>query len=220
MPKIFLIGEIFSRNIGVKLGKEDSNPKNDKLNRKKRSNNVYVIILKIKGEIKIMKKIKYLAIALTVLFMLVSLTACGGGDAAPANNAVKDDLKDYINNHAVTNFVPLNEEIVIHYTEAVQTGDGDVLATVLKENLIRNALLFEELEAYTPETTEVQELHNIFFKAVEIRELAYVDILLVLTDLDAEEEDINAAFDMLDESDNLFIEFSTKMDAMRKDLGL
>ncbi len=166
-----------------------------------------------------MKKNKFLAITLTALFMLISLTACVG-NATPADNTVKDELKDYINNYAVTSFVPKNAEIVTKYTEAVQAKDGEVLAAVLKDIILLNGYLFEELEAYTPKTTEVQELHNIFINAVEKRELAYVEILLVLTDLKAKEEDITAAFDKLDETDKLFVEFSTKLEALKKENGL
>ena len=170
-----------------------------------------------------MKIIKHLTIALMVILLLVALTACGGNPAptpTPAPNPVKEDLKDYINNYAVAIFGPLNEEIVNNYTAAVQTNDGDVLVTALKENLSSNAMLIEEMEAYTPATAEVQELHNIFLDAVKTREIAYADILVVLTDLDATEEEIRAAFDMLAEADSLFAEFSTELAAMRADLGL
>jgi len=160
-----------------------------------------------------MKKIKYLTTIMTVIFILVPLSACGG------DNPAKDEFKEYINNHAIAKFTPKNEEIVTKYTEAVQAGDGDVLATVLREVVLLNAHLIEDLEVYTPQTTEVQDLHNIFIQAVKLRELAYVEILLVLTDLEAELEDIDAAFDKLDETDKLFIEFSTKVDNMKEEFG-
>ena len=160
-----------------------------------------------------------------VIMMLVALTACGSASAptpapAPANNPVKDDLKDYINNYAVTNFVPKNEEIVTYYTEAIQTGDAEVLINAIQEIVVLNAQLYEELVAYTPATAEVQELHNIFVQAVEMRDLAYADVFLALTDSNATEEDGDAAFNKLAEVDAVFAEFSAKMDSMRADLGL
>lgn len=171
-----------------------------------------------------MKKIKYLAIILTVLFMVVSLTACGGGSAAPAapaNTAVKDDFKDYLNNYAIPAFQVVNNEIVTIYTEAVQTGDGNVMAEALSEDLpILNTALLEEMIEYSPKTAEVQEVHNIFIAAVELRGEAYAQILEVLLDLDAEKDAISAAFDMLDDADAIFAEYVSQVETMKKDLGL
>ena len=102
----------------------------------------------------------------------------------------------------------------------VATGDGDLLARALMEDLpeMNNALL-DKLIAYTPETTEVQDLHDVYFMAVDLRGDAYEQILQVLLDLDAQDEEIDAAFDLLEVSDAIFLNFEEMVAIMTKELG-
>lgn len=174
---------------------------------------------------------KKLIMLFLVMVMAFSSTACGGPDDSENKETInpnaetvvdvdgKEAFKDYINNHLAVNSGPKNDEIVNRYLAAVETGDGDVLVEVLREILILNAYLYEELESYVAETDEILNLHNIFFEAVSKRELAYVSILSVLTDLEAEKEDITAAFDLLDESIILFNDYMVKVGEIKASYG-
>lgn len=165
-----------------------------------------------------MKAMKYLVVVLTLTIMLGVLTACG---STADSTSVEDDFKEYLNNHYSTFFEPENNDIVKVYTDAVLAKDGEILAKALSETLPpKNDALLEELKAYSPETTEVQELHAILIDAVELRKEAYAEILVVLMNMNAAKADINAAFDKLDEANAMLAEFSAKAATMKKDLGL
>jgi len=176
-------------------------------------------------------KAKFLLVLLALL-MVFTITGCAGdaddtadtADTAettekateestePAyDQADKDAYIVYMNDYAVASFVPKNDEIVAKYVAAAELQDGTVLLETLQEIIVLNAVLYEELEAYTPTTTAVEELHAIYFDAVSKRELAYADIMLVLTDLEASQEEIDAAFDKLDESDAVFMSYVEKI---------
>lgn len=164
-----------------------------------------------------MKVKKTLAIVLTLSLVLIALAACG---SSSDSTSVKDDFKEYLNKNLTTNFLSLNDEIVKIYTEAGLANDGKILAKALSETLpAKNDALLEKMKAYTPKTTEVQELHAIIIKAVELRKDGYAQILEVLTE-DSTESEVDAAFATLDESDAKFAEFLTKAESMKKDLGL
>lgn len=161
-----------------------------------------------------MKNIKYLALVLTLILMIGSLTACGA-------NPVKDDFKDYINNNINTVFTPENNDIVKTYSDALKTQDENIFVQALKETLptMNNALL-EKLKAYTPKTTEVQELHALFISAVEIRAEGYALMLEAMTTKVSDEKASDPAIAKLGEADTKFTEFETKRTTMMKDLGL
>jgi len=161
-----------------------------------------------------MKKIKYLAFALALSLMFVSITACGG-------TSVKDDFKEYVNNNSNTTFLPENNDIVKTYTAAIESQDEKILVPALSETLpTKNNALLEKLKAYTPVTTEVQELHNIYIKAVEIRKEGYSLMAEALTTKVSDEAATDTAIAKLAESDTKFTEFETKRISMMKDLGL
>jgi hypothetical protein len=160
-----------------------------------------------------MKTFKHLATVITLSLMLLSLAGCG---STPAATSVKDDFKEYLNQVAI--YHPLNNEIIIIHNEAGLAKDSKVLAKALSEKLpAKSNALLEKMKAYTPKTTEVKELHNIFIKAVELRKEAYAQLHEVLTK-PATESAVDAAFAKLDESDAKFDEFLTKAESMKKDL--
>lgn len=161
-----------------------------------------------------MKKIKYLAIALSLTLLGSTLTACGSVSA-------KDDFKEYLNNNVITVFMPESNDIVKTYSAAVEKQDQKVLVKELSETLAtKNNALLEKLKAFIPKTTEVQELHNIYIKAVEVRKEAYVLMLESLTTKLSDESAMTVALDKLGESDAKFTEFGTKVESMKKDFGL
>ena len=161
-----------------------------------------------------MKIIEYLAIALTLSLMFVFLTACSG-------TSVKDDFKEYVNNNASAIFIPENNDIVATYTKAIESQDVKIAVKALSETLFtKNNALLEKMKAYKPETTEVQELHNIYIKAVELRKEGYAQMLEALTTKVSDESAADAAIAKLGESDTKFAEFETKASSMKKDLGL
>lgn len=163
-----------------------------------------------------MKISKYLVVALTLTFMLVGLVGCGGTSVA---TTPKDDFLDYLNNQFVPIFGPENNDIVAIYTEAGLAKDSKILAKTLSQIPPKSNALLEKLKAFTPKTTEVQDLHNLLIKAVELRKEAYAQVLEVLTE-NSPEAQVNAAFAKLDESDAKFEEFLTKAESMKKDFGL
>jgi len=160
-----------------------------------------------------MKKIKYLVLALSLSLMIVSLTACG--------NPAKDDFKEYVNNNLNTTFILDNNDIVKTYTEAIKSQDEKIIIKALSETLpTKNNALLEKMKAYTPKTTEVQEFHNIYIKAVEIRKEGYALMLEALTTKVSDESATDIALTKLGESDTKFAEFETKRGSMMKDFGL
>jgi len=160
-----------------------------------------------------MKIKKILAITLTLSLMLVSLTACG--------NPVKNDFKEYVNKNVITTFLPENNEIINDYTVAMKSADVKTMVDALSKTLPKkNDALLEKMKAYSPQTTEVQELHNIYINAAEIRKEAYVLMLGALTTNASDESAADTAIAKLTDSDNKFVEFQTKLDSMKKDLGL
>ncbi len=162
-----------------------------------------------------MKTFKHLTIVIALLLTLLSFAGCG---SSPAATSVKDDFNEYLNQVAI--YHPLNNDIVNICTEAGLAKDSKILAKALSETLpAKNNALLEKMKAYTPKTTEVQELHNIFIMAVELRKEAYAQILEVLTK-PASDSAVNAAFAKLDESDAKVEAFLTKAEFMKKDLGL
>ena len=188
-------------------------------------------------------KAKFLLVLL-VLFAVFTVTGCSGDadDTAtttattekateeesteeestePAyDQADKDAFIVYVNESVAASFIPKNEEIVAKYVAAAELEDGTVLLETLQEIIVLNAVLYEELEAYAPTTTAVEELHAIYFDAVSKRELAYADIMLVLTDLEASQEEIDAAFDKLEESDAAFMSFVEKLNELKTLYGI
>jgi len=153
-----------------------------------------------------------------------SITIAGTPDSTSVSTSVgtsvKDDLSEYLYNNFGTVFEPEDRAIQQIYTEAALTGDSKILAKALKETLpAKNNALLEKMKAYTPQTTEVQEVHNLFIQAVELRKDAYVQFAEVLTK-DATEAEIDAAFAILDESEAKIEEFLTKAESMKKDLGV
>lgn len=137
--------------------------------------------------------------------------------STPVGISVKDDFSEYLYNSFGTVFEPENSDILKIYTEASLAKDGKTLAKALSETLpAKNNALLEKLKAYTPQTTEVQELHNLFIQAVELRKDAYAQLFEVLTQ-PATEAEVDAAFAVLDESDAKFDEFLTKAESMKKD---
>lgn len=162
-----------------------------------------------------MKTFKHLAMLITLSLTLLSLAGCG---STSATTSVKDDFKEYLNQIAV--YHPLNNDIINIYTEAGLAKDSKILAKALSETLpAKNNALLEKMKAYAPKTTEVQELHNIFIKAVELRKEAYAQLLEVLTK-PATDTAVDDAFAKLDESDAKFEAFLTKAESMKKNLGL
>lgn len=160
-----------------------------------------------------MNRFKHLAMVITLSLTLLSLAGCG---STPAATSVEDDFKEYLNQIAI--YHPLNNDIIKLYTEAGLAKDSKVLAKALSETLpAKNNALLEKMKAYAPKTTEVQELHKIFIKAVELRKEAYAQLHEVLTK-PATEAAVDAAFAKLDESDTKFDEFLTKAESMKKDL--
>jgi len=161
-----------------------------------------------------MKKIKYLAFALILSLMFVSLTGCGG-------TSVKDDFIEYVNNNANTIFIPDNNDIVKTYTEAIESQDGKIAIKALSQTLpTKNNALLEKMKTYKPETPEVQELHNIYIKAAELRKEGYALMLEALTTKVSDDSATDAALNKLGESDTKLVEFETKRNSMMKDLGL
>jgi len=134
--------------------------------------------------------------------------------------SVKDDFSEYLYNNFGTVFEPEDSDILKIYTEATLTADSEILAKALSETLpAKNNALLEKMKAYTPQTTEVQEVHNLFIQTVELRKDAYAQIFEVLTQ-PATEADVDAAFAVLDESEAKCEEFLTKAESMKKDLGV
>jgi len=161
-----------------------------------------------------MKKIKFLALALSLSLMFVSLTACGG-------SPIKDDFKEYVNNNSNTTFIPANNDIVKAYSDAVGSQDEATIVKSLSETLpTMNKALIEKMKAYVPATPEVQELSNLYIKAAEIRTEGYGLMLEALTTKVSDESATDTALAKLGESDTKFAEFETKRNAMMKDLGL
>lgn len=137
-----------------------------------------------------------------------------------AGTSVKDDFSEYLYNNFGTIFEPEDRAIQEVYTEAALTADSKILAKALSETLpAKNNALLEKMKAYTPQTTEVQEVHNLFIQAVELRKDAYAQLYKVLTQ-PATEAEVDAAFAVLDESEAKIEEFLTKAESMKKDLGV
>jgi anaerobic ribonucleoside-triphosphate reductase len=163
-----------------------------------------------------MKRIKYLALALTLSLMFISIIGCG--DSGPS---VKDDFKEYVNNNANTIFIPENNSIVKTYTEVIQTQDEKIIIKAISETLpAKNEALLAKMKALTPKTTEVQQLHNIYIKAVELRKEGYVLMHEALTTKLSDESAIDKALNKLGEADIKFVEYETKRTSMMKELGL
>jgi uncharacterized lipoprotein YehR (DUF1307 family) len=158
-----------------------------------------------------MKKLFLITMALV---MALSLAACEG-------TTIKDDFKEYVNNKSNAIFIPENNDIVKTYTEGVKAQDGEAMVIVLSEILPKkNNELHEKLKAYTPETAEVKELHDIYIKAVELRKEGYEKMLEALTTKVSDEAATDIALAKLGEADTKFAEFETKRNSMMKDLGL
>lgn len=153
-----------------------------------------------------------------------SITIAGTPDSTAASaqvgTSVKDDFSEYLYNNFGTVFEPEDSDILEIYTEAALTGDSKILAKALSDTLpAKNNALLEKLKAYTPQTMEVQEVHNLFIQAVELRKDAYAQLVEVMTQ-PATEAEVEAAFAVLDESDAKIDEFLTKAESMKKDLGV
>lgn len=157
-----------------------------------------------------------------------SITIAGTPDSTPdstsvstsVGTSVKDDFSEYLYNNFGTVFEPEDRAIQEIYTEAALTTDSKILANALSETLpAKNNALLEKMKAYTPQTTEVQEVHNLFIQAVELRKDAYAQLYEVMTQ-PATEADVDAAFAVLDESEAKIEEFLTKAESMKKDLGV
>lgn len=134
--------------------------------------------------------------------------------------SVKDDFKEYLDNNLTPNFQAQNNEIIKIYTDAAKTKDSKILAKALSETLpAKNNALLEKMRAYSPKTSQVQELHNILINAIELRQDAEASVFEVLTKNSTESE-VDAAFIKLDEADAKFNDFLTKAETMKKDLGL
>jgi len=140
--------------------------------------------------------------------------------STPVGTSVKDDFSEYLYNNFGTAFEPENSAIQKIYTEAALTADSKILAKALSDTLpVKNNALLEKLKAYTPQTTEVQEVHNLFIEAVELRKDAYAQLVEVMT-RPATEAEVDAAFVVLDESDAKIGEFLTKAETLKKELGV
>ncbi len=140
--------------------------------------------------------------------------------SAQVGTSVKDDFSEYLYNNFGTVFEPEDSDILEIYTEAALTKDSKILAKALSDTLpAKNNALLEKLKAFTPQTTEVQELHNLFIQAVELRKDAYAQLVGVMTQ-PATEAEVDAAFAVLDESEARVDEFLTKAESMKKDLGV
>ncbi|KUO66622.1 MAG: hypothetical protein APF84_04080 [Gracilibacter sp. BRH_c7a] len=153
-----------------------------------------------------------------------SITIAGTPDStatsAQVGTSVKDDFSEYLYNNFGTVFEPEDRAIQEIYTEAALTADSKILAKALSDTLpAKNNALLEKLKAYTPQTTEVQEVHNLFIQAVELRKDAYAQLVEVMTQ-PATEAEVEAAFAVLDESDAKIEGFLTKAESMKKDLGV
>ncbi|SET70039.1 hypothetical protein SAMN05660297_03187 [Natronincola peptidivorans] len=153
-----------------------------------------------------------------------SITIAGTPDSTAASaqvgTSVKDDLSEYLYNNFGTVFEPEDRDIIETYEEAILTGDSENFAKALSDTLpAKNNALLEKLKAYTPQTTEVQELHNLFIQAIELRKDAYTQLVVVMAKQSTEAE-IDAAFVLLDEYEAKIDEFLTKGESMKKDLGV
>lgn len=150
----------------------------------------------------------------------IASTPASTSSSTPVGTSVKDDFSQYLYNNFGTVFKPENSDILKIYTEAALAKDSKILAKALSETLpAKNNALLEKLKAYTPQTAEVQELHNLFIQTVELRKDAYAQLLKVLTQ-PATEAEVDAAFAVLDKADAKFDEFLTKAESMKKDLGV
>lgn len=164
-------------------------------------------------------KTKGLAIALVLSVMLVSLTACGGGDST-----LKDDFLDYNNNQAATVFLPENSTIADSYTAAIQSQDETTLMDTLNALPAQCDTLLAELNAFKAKTTKVQELNAILIESVQMKKDGYTQMLAAYSVDASDTEGFNTAFatatTTLDGSDAKFADYITARDAMMKDLGL
>jgi len=164
-------------------------------------------------------KTKGLAIALVLSLMLVSLTACGGGDSA-----LKDDFLEYNNNQAATVFLPENSTIADSYTAAIQSQDEAILMDTLNVLPAQCDTLLAEMNAYKAKTTEVQELNALLIETVQMKKDGYTEMLAAYSIDVSDTAGFDAAFatatTTLDGSDAKFAEYITARDAMMKDLNL
>jgi hypothetical protein len=161
-----------------------------------------------------MKKTKYLLLALAVSLLFVSLVACGG-------TSLKDDYNKYANNKYNAIFVLENNDIVKTYSDALDSKNDKTILKALSETLpAKNDALLEKIKAYTPETTEIQALHNIYIQGVEIRKEAYAQLYEAFTTKVSDESATDKALDKLEEADTKFAEFETKANSIKKELGI
>lgn len=171
------------------------------------------------NEGKITMKTKGLAVALVLSFVLVSLTACGGGDSE-----LKDDFLDYNNNQAATVFLPENSAIADSYTAAIQSQDEAILIDTLNALPAQCDSLLAELNAYKAKTTKVQELNALLIEMVQMKKDGYTEMLaaysLDVSDTAGFEAAFATATTSLDASDAKFAEYITAREAMMKDLDI
>lgn len=164
-------------------------------------------------------KTKVLTIAVVLSVMLASLTACGGGDTAQ-----KDDFLEYNNNQAATVFLPENSTIADAYTAAIQSQDEAILMDTLNALPAQCDTLLAELSAYKAKTTEVQELNAVLIASVQLKKDGYTQMLAAysidISDTAGFDTAFAEAIATLDSSDAKFADYTTKRDAMMKDLGL
>jgi len=161
-----------------------------------------------------MKKIKNLALVLTMLMVFATLTACG-------SDPVKDEFVDYCNNDVNKTFNPEYNAIIKLYTDALETQDVEATITALDGPIkTQNDALLAKLKAFTPKSTEVKELHNIFIKTVEIKKEGFELLLKALTTEASDDTATDAATAKLAEADAKLKEFEAKRATMMKDFNL
>ena len=150
----------------------------------------------------------------------IASTSASTVASTSVDTSVKDDFSEYLYNNFGPVFEPEDRAIQVIYTDAALTKDSEILAKALSETLpAKNNALLEKMKAYTPQTTEVQEVHNLFIQAVELRKDAYAQLAVVMTK-SASEAEVDAAFVVLDESNAKIDEFLTKAESLKKDLGM
>ncbi|MED1467616.1 hypothetical protein [Bacillus salipaludis] len=150
--------------------------------------------------------------SIIILFFLMIgtlLTACG-------NDPVKGDLQNYVNKQ--TKPLAKKEKEVINLYESVTganyTNDKTTYNTMVQEVIPKYRDYIAEVESIRPKTKEVRDIHEIYLKAVNLQNSAFIMIVSAIEEQDLNK--INEANNKLTEARKLMREYQNALKELAK----
>ena len=146
--------------------------------------------------------------AIAVAVVVIAILLLGG------DNAVQDDLLDYINND-ITEMQELDSEVIDLYERARNSEDDYAMYEILIDEVIpKSRELIDEAEAIQIETKEVQEIHEVYLDAINKQDQAFTLMLSALENQDF--EIMTQANEKLDEARKLQRQYESALKALAK----